>query len=134
MPEVSKKIAVRVVAVLALLIASGLHAESTAPPIISKIAVEDGTFREVTNTGTVNALNRIFYSAQMPASVKALPMTEILGGAAHAGSLILTTLVDGDWFFALDPDTGDPIAVQFSAADFVLPGTSTGFSKWSIPT
>lgn len=108
-------------------------AATTTPLQITKVLVADHDVRELTNTGTLSAINRIFASERMPIDAKTQAITEILTGAAVGGSLVPTTLVDGDYFFALDATTGEVIVVQFTTADFVMPGGGTGFTDMHIP-
>jgi len=131
MRQLSKKYAPYVCLGLILCFVSPV-AWATDQITVSKVFVGNNTYLEITNTGTLNALGRIFNSTRMPSSVKAEPMTEILGGAAAAGSLNPTTIVSGDWFYALD-ENGEPIIVQFTNSEFVIPNGSTSVFEWSIP-
>ncbi len=106
-------------------------------PVVTKIFTVDSTgadvAAEITNTGTVNAENRLFRNDRMPAETKTLAMGEVFTGAAESGMLVRTTLVSGDLFFAIDSTTGNVIVVEYRSTEFALPPTSTGFTRWVLP-
>jgi hypothetical protein len=120
--------------VIAVLISGAARAEDAAGPSVNKVLISDGTYREIANTGTINAVNRVFGHDRMPASAKTEAITAILGGASAAGMLMPTRLVEGDLFFALDAGTGTVITVKYEAPDlFTVPSGSTEFSRMWIP-
>jgi hypothetical protein len=88
---------------------------------------------EITNTGTINAENRLFYNDRLSASARTVAMEEVFRGALESGGLVETTLVSGDRFFALDPDTGEAIVVTWEDSSFVLPSGSASFTRWQLP-
>ncbi len=100
---------------------------------ITKVLVADNDVREISNTGTLNAVNRVFSHSSMPDDAKTQAITAILTGAMASGSLGPSTLVAGDWFFALDPVSGALIAIQFRTTEFALPNGTTSFTSLHIP-
>jgi hypothetical protein len=101
--------------------------------LVTNEANED-VWVEITNTGSINATNRLYSSPHLPESPKTTALFEVLTGADASGSLNLTTLVPGDQFFALDSATGYVIVVTYVEPNvFSLPSGSTGFNRWEIP-
>lgn len=122
---------------LALLVCVLAAAMAAAEPLAEKIAVTwpDGTagFAALTNTGTINAANKVYSRANLPDDAKVTALDAIFSGAAEAGSLVPTTAKEGEWCFALDPVSGHFVQVQLTFADAALPSGSTEWAKWTIP-
>jgi len=132
-PRCQRAIRVFSLAILtACLLFSATWVTAADSQIINKVLISDGTYREIANTGTLNAVNRIFGNEQIPAPAKTTAITSVLLGANDAGMLVPTTLVNGDRFFASDLETGYVVTITYQANDFVLPG-GTGFTVMSIP-
>lgn len=112
-----------------------LTAEARAA--VSKVYTVDidgnPTFAEITNTGTINATDRLFTNDRLTPETKTQALDGVLTGAAAAGMLVRTTLVPGDQFYALDHDTGFVIVVQRDEFSFILPGGTLAFGKWWLP-
>ena len=118
-------------AVAAVLLIPGYAAATEAD--VTKVLVADGEVREITNPGTVQAVNAILGSDDMPADAKVQAVTSALRGAALRGRLVPTSLAVDDTFVALDSKTGELIVVRYEGSDFALPSGSTGFTHLFIP-
>jgi len=124
-------------AVVASLLAFLASPAAASDPIVTKLLTTDSNGVdvpvEITNTGTINATNRLFRNDRMPPETKTLAMGEVLSGANEAGMLVRTTLVSGDLLFAIDPATGDAIVIEYQATEFALPTGTTNFTRWVLP-
>lgn len=112
-------------------------ATASATETISKLYAEDangnGTYVAITNTGTISAANSVINSQTLGPLAKRQALDDIFAGASADGYLVPTTLIDGNWFFAIDPDTGFAIKVHLVLDHIVLPTGTTSFGKWTIP-
>jgi len=115
------------------LVAGGAPVWAAETALVSKVVISDGSYRAITNTGTIRAVNRLAGIDNIPADVQLLAATEVLLGANEAGFLEPVQLVPGDQFFAKSATADELIIVTFTGAEFVLPGQNAGFATLSLP-
>ena len=132
-PKAVHLIPLLLAAILVFALTPGVRASGASAPV-AKVLVGDGDVQEISNAGTVQAVNAIFGSDDMPADAKVQAVTSALRGAALRGRLVPTTLTSGDEFFALDDKTGALVVVTYSGSEFGLPGGGTSFTHLFIPT
>jgi hypothetical protein len=120
-------------ALAALCLAATLSATTTVTKVYTNDQDGNPVYAEITNTGTINATNRLTTNDRLDIAAKTNAIDGVLTGAANAGMLVKTTLVPGDAFFATDPVTNEIIVVTYDGLYFSLPNGSTGIAKWLIP-
>jgi len=117
------------------MVSTQVHGDEGSVTKIFTVDVDSNdVYAEITNTGTINAANRLYESAAVPLDAKTHALDAVFTGAASSGKLVRTSLVPGDQFFAIDAATGQVVVVTFTATDsFVIPGGTASFGKWTIP-
>lgn len=119
--------------VLILIAALTVASAASASDLVTKILVDDNTWSEISNTGTLNAANRLVESAALPLHAKTQALGHVFDGAFASGKLVPTSLVAGDQFFALDGATGEVVVVEYTGTTFLLPTGTSVFDRWQLP-
>jgi hypothetical protein len=81
-----------------------------SPVQINRIYFTDAVFRELTNRGSVTALNEIFNSKKIQDASKTPAMQSVLNGAFQVAEIQAISIATGEQFLAVNATTNVPMA------------------------
>ena len=115
----------------ALCVSSLFYSPSAHAADVSKVLLQDGTVRELTNSGTRNAVSRLVAADRLPPDAKVQALEAVLLGAAHGGNLEPSLATPGDVLLVLDDSGAPDLYVVPETFRFDTPPTS--IIGWWIP-